>query len=229
MLSEKEVVMAGVGKVIAFVNLKGGVGKSTFAGHLAWWLHRRGQKVALVDTDLQRSSSIWMQRANKDIPAFAFQDAKQFIKQVSPLREEFEVLVVDGPGGIEEFTLRILLIADLALVLCLPSAFDLRASDAAIQVIKQAQLVRETGKPKALFLANRVQARTRLSTELLTTARQIGIPMVKTAIHMRQVYADAPGQDTTVFAMGARGKEAVDELEVVFTEVMEHGSTENVG
>jgi chromosome partitioning protein len=159
--------MTKAGKMVAFVNLKGGVGKSTFAGHLTWWLHEQGKKVALVDTDLQRSSSIWMKRANAGIPTFAFQDAKQFIREVAPLREEFEVLVVDGPGGIEEFTLRILLMADLALVLCLPSAFDLRASDSAIQVIKQAQIVRETGKPVALFLANRVQTRTRLSTELL--------------------------------------------------------------
>src|SRR5262245_3821623 len=220
--------MPSMGKMIAFVNLKGGVGKSTFAGHMTWWLHQGGRNVALVDTDLQRSSSIWLQRANMDIPAFAFQDAKQFIKEVAPLREKFEVLVVDGPGGIEEFTLRILLMADLALVLCLPSAFDLRASDSAIQVIKQAQLVRETGKPVALFLANRVQARTRLSTELLTTAQKIGIPMVKTAIHLRQVYADAPGQDTTVFAMGTRGKDAVDELNRVFQEVIEYGSTEDI-
>jgi len=220
--------MAKAGKMVAFVNLKDGVGKSTFAGHMTWWLHEQGQKVALVDTDLQRSSSIWMKRANSGISAFAFQDAKQFIREVAPLREEFEVLVVDGPGGIEEFTLRILLMADLALVLCLPSAFDLRASDSAIQVIKQAQIVRETGKPVALFLANRVQTRTRLSTELLMTAQKIGIPMVKTAIHMRQVYADAPGQDTTVFAMGTRGKDAVEELNCVFQEVMQYGSTEDI-
>jgi chromosome partitioning protein len=89
--------------------------------------------------------------------------------------------------------------------------------------------VRETGKPVALFLANRVQNRTRLSTELLTTAQEIGIPMVKTAIHMRQVYADAPGQDTTVFAMGTRGKDAVEELNRVFQEVMDYGSTEDIG
>src|SRR4249920_2117685 len=107
--------MANIGKMIAFVNLKGGVGKSTFAGHMTWWLHEQRNKVVLIDTDLQRSSSIWMQRVNTSIPVFAFQDAKQFIKEVAPLREEFEVLIVDGPGGIEEFTLRILLMADLAL------------------------------------------------------------------------------------------------------------------
>lgn len=45
---------------------------------------------------------------------------------------------------------------------------------------------------------------------------------------MRQVYADAPGQDTTVFAMGSRGKEAVEELDHVFQEVMEYGSAEDI-
>ncbi|MDZ4851409.1 MAG: ParA family protein [Pirellulaceae bacterium] len=32
-------------------NSKGGVGKTTMAGHLAGWLHAHHQKVVLVDCD----------------------------------------------------------------------------------------------------------------------------------------------------------------------------------
>src|SRR5713226_5228553 len=48
---------------IVFANTKGGVGKSTLAVHLAVWLHDQGTKVALLDTDKQRSSSHWIGEA----------------------------------------------------------------------------------------------------------------------------------------------------------------------
>ena len=52
---------------LAMVNAKGGVGKSTLAVHLAVWLHERGQRVMLVDCDLQRSSSQWMAEAAPEV------------------------------------------------------------------------------------------------------------------------------------------------------------------
>src|SRR5690606_32476102 len=46
--------------IIALVNSKGGVGKSTLAGNLAGWLHHQGNKVILADCDSQQSSSEWL-------------------------------------------------------------------------------------------------------------------------------------------------------------------------
>lgn len=44
-------------KTIAFANLKGGVGKSTLAVHLAWYLAERGHKTLVIDLDQQANSS----------------------------------------------------------------------------------------------------------------------------------------------------------------------------
>lgn len=44
-------------KAIAFANLKGGVGKSTLAVHLAWYLAEQGYRVLFVDLDPQANSS----------------------------------------------------------------------------------------------------------------------------------------------------------------------------
>lgn len=44
-------------KTIAFANLKGGVGKSTLAVHLAWYLAESGYPTLLIDLDPQGNSS----------------------------------------------------------------------------------------------------------------------------------------------------------------------------
>ncbi|HRZ38724.1 MAG TPA: ParA family protein, partial [Candidatus Paceibacterota bacterium] len=54
--------------VIALSNSKGGVGKSTLAVHLAVSWHEEGRRVALVDADVQGSSSLWLHEAEPQLP-----------------------------------------------------------------------------------------------------------------------------------------------------------------
>jgi len=106
----------------------------------------------------------------------------------------------------------------VALVPCGSPLLDLEASQLAVQVIKEAQESRDNGLPVAVFVANKVQLHSRLSQELLETARTIGIPMAQIAIRLRQMSADCRRQGTTVFKMGARGREAADDLRELFKE-----------
>ena len=56
--------------IIAIINSKGGVGKSTLAVHLAAWLHEQGHSVTLADCDTQQSSSEWL-HGNRSRPKIA--------------------------------------------------------------------------------------------------------------------------------------------------------------
>jgi chromosome partitioning protein len=205
--------------LIAFTNLKGGVGKSTLAVHLASWFASQGKQVALIDADTQHSSSIWTQEAEPQIRVFPLHDPDEILEQAPKLVEHFDVVIADGPAGMAELSRAILLRADLALVLCGPGILDLRASNAAVRVIKQAQSIRN-GLPQALFVPNKIQVNTLLSNDLMSTAAEIGIPVVQTPVRLRQVYADAPTQGTTIFRMGNRARDAIKELSELFTEVM---------
>jgi len=205
--------------LVAFLNLKGGVGKSTLAVHFASWLTMKGKRVAVIDADTQHSASLWLQEAEPSVRVFPLHDPNEIVDQAPRLAKQFDVVIADAPPQMAELSRVILLRADMAIVLCGPGALDLIASNTAVRVIRQAQDIRGA-LPKALFVPNKIQVNTLLSADLLATAADIGIPMVQTPVRFRQVYADAPGQGSTVFKMGPRAKAAADELTALFEEVL---------
>ena len=90
--------------IIATVNSKGGVGKTTIAVHLADWFFLHGWKVCLVDCDAQRLSSRWLNEARNEIAAYVMDSPIQINESLPTLGKEFEVVVVDAPGGLGQAT-----------------------------------------------------------------------------------------------------------------------------
>jgi chromosome partitioning protein len=204
--------------IVALTNSKGGVGKSTLAVHLAVWWREQGRRVALVDADVQGSSSVWLQEASPDIRVFRLQTPDEVLEQVPVIAGQFDGLVLDGPAGLSEVTRAILLVADLALLPCGPSVLDLRAVHEAIRVVKQAQQIRR-GPPQALLVPNKLQVQYRLSREFLETAKSLGIPSLP-ALRLRQAYADAAGQGTVAWCLGSSGEAAGTELKTLFEDLL---------
>jgi chromosome partitioning protein len=216
-LVSKKASLQGGGMNIALTNSKGGVGKSTLAVHLAVWLAEQSNAVALVDADAQGSSSGWLQEVSSNTPIYRLQTPDDILEKVPELSARFDKLIIDGPAGLSEVTRAILLVADLALLPCGPSALDLRAVDEAIRVVKQAQKIRH-GPPKALLVPNKLQVRHRLSREFLETAKTLGITVVP-ELRLRQAYADAAGQGNVVWNLGPRAHSAGSEIESLFKRI----------
>lgn len=209
-----------MGTTVALANSKGGVGKSTVSVHLAAWTHERGLRTGLVDADVQGASSLWLHEAVPEIPMFRLQTPDDILDQVPRLAVQFDVLVLDGPAGLSEVTRAVLLLSNLALLPCGPSALDLRAAQEAIRVVRQAQQIRG-GPPQAVLVPNKLQVQYRLSQEMLAAAGSLGVP-VMSGLRLRQAFADAAGQGTLVWRMDRRGEAAATELESLFKEVMGH-------
>jgi chromosome partitioning protein len=91
--------------VAALVNQKGGVGKTTVAVHLAYWLSLRG-RVIVVDADAQHSSSNWLKDLN--LPCQVTNDPEDLLDSLPQLAIEFDTVIVDGPAGLSEVTKSIL-------------------------------------------------------------------------------------------------------------------------
>jgi chromosome partitioning protein len=206
--------------IIALVNSKGGVGKSTLAGNLAGWLHAQGKKVILVDCDSQQSSSEWLREAAPDLEITRMTGADQILDELPGLAKEAEYVIADGPGSQTETSRALLMWADLAIVPCKASMFEARALDKNTVFIRQAQMIRK-GLPEAVAVLSMVGKDYRLTKDMREAAASLNLSLTDTPVTLRQAYADAPGQATFVWNMaGAGAKTATEELDTLFREIL---------
>lgn len=207
--------------VIALINQKGGVGKSSTSLHLVFWLaQKRKTNVLLVDADVQRSSSNWLAKLDQDIPSAVMSSPNELLDRLPQLREQYTHLVIDGPAGLQESVRAILLRCDLAICPVQPSELDLSSAEESVYLIRQAQSVRGGFPQAAIFLSRAVKG-TKLKQEAIGVLGQSGIAMLQTVIHQRQIVADAPGQAGTVWQLsGKPALEAGKEYEKLFKEIV---------
>lgn len=207
---------------IIVVNQKGGAGKSTISVHLARWLQRQKKALLVVDADGQRTSSIWLESLEYEIPFQVLQDPNELLEQLPKFAETYEWVVVDGPATLSETTRALLLWADLALIPCQPSGVDLASASDTVRLVRQAKAIRG-GLPKAAIFLNKAIKGTRLKDEAFAVLQQVqDVNFLETIVHQRQVIADSFGQGATVFDMsGTPARTARRELERLFKQAVE--------
>lgn len=158
-------------KILAVVNGKGGVGKTTTAVNLAAILGETKQ-VLLVDADSQGSATWWVERAEKGMNFDLTQeiDAKLLgrLRQV----QDYEVIVVDTPPALRSEALQAVMVAADYLVLPTPPApMDLMA------LIETVQKAVVPIKVAHRVLLTKVDPRSlRETLEAQNTLLELGIP-----------------------------------------------------
>lgn len=96
---------------------------------------------------------------------------------------------------------------------------EVRALAQATAVLRQAQDIR-AGKPQAVLVLSMVGKNYRLTRDMQDAAAALELPLAKTAVTLKQIYADAPGQGALVWQMGARAREAAGEMRQLFGEIL---------
>jgi chromosome partitioning protein len=205
--------------IITIANNKGGVGKSTLAVHLAAWLHEQGHRVTLADCDTQQSSSVWIREAVPEIKTVRLSNPSEILNELPILGQETDFVIADGPGSNTETSRALLLRADFAIVPCKASMLEVRALAQATQVLREAQDIRQ-GKPDAVIVLNMVGRHYRLTKDMKEAAAALKLPLAATSMILRQVYADAPGQAAVARQLGSRAREAADEVDQLFREIL---------
>jgi chromosome partitioning protein len=210
--------------IIAVVNSKGGVGKSTLAGNLAGWLTAHGRRVTLADCDTQQSSSDWLREAAPDVRLARLATADQVFEELPALAAEAEYVVADGPGSQTEISRSLLLLADLAVVPCKASMFEARALAINTAFVRQAQDIRG-GVPEAVAVLSMVGRDFRLTKDMRVAAETLRLKLAVTPLTLRQAYADAPGQAAFVWDMGYAARDAATEADALFRELLPLAAT----
>jgi len=205
--------------IIVVANSKGGVGKSTIAVHLAAWLHELGHQVMLADCDTQHSSSDWLHEAVPELKTIRLSSPDQILDELPSLGRTFDFVIADGPGSNTETSRTLLLCADLAIVPCKASMLEIRALKQATLALHHARKIR-SGRPRAVIVLSMVGKRYRLTQDMHVAAGALRLPVAKTALTLRQVYADAPGQAVVVWQLGVRAREASRQIRQLFRELL---------
>ena len=213
--------------IIALVNSKGGVGKSTIAGNLAAWLNEQGHGVILADCDPQRSSSEWIRESKPDIDVIGFDNSDQVFEELPALRSQADFIVADGPGSQTETSRALLMWADLAIIPCKASMFEARALAKNTAFVRQAQQIRD-GLPDAVAVLTMVGRDYRLTKDMSEAADSLNLALARTPLTLRQAYADAPGQSTFVWHMGYQARDAAEEIDELFRELLPNITSANV-
>lgn len=194
-------------RILALVSQKGGVGKTTLAGHLAVAAERGGETVALLDTDPQGSLAAWWNSRTAETPLFVRGNLAELRQQLAELEEMgIDLVVIDTPPAITAHIQLVVECTDLIVIPARPSPHDLRAVGGTIE------LVEPTGKPM-IFVVNGATQRAKITADAAIALSQHGT-VAPTTIHQRVDFANSMIDGRTVGELDANSNSAreVEEL-----------------
>jgi len=190
--------------VIAFAAQKGGVGKTTLAGHVAVAAHLSGMgPVGLIDMDPQGSLLRWWE--GRSIEGLClFQSAQGTIAQAlqEAARAGMRLVIVDTPPAITRAISDVVAQSDIVIVPTRPSPHDLRAVGPTVDIA-------EWHEKPLIFVVNGATARARITSDAAVALSQHGT-VAPVIIHHRVDFAASMIDGRTVMESKPAGKSAIE-------------------
>ncbi|WP_267414619.1 MULTISPECIES: ParA family partition ATPase [unclassified Sphingomonas] len=190
---------------IAIISQKGGAGKTTLALHLAAAAQDAGRVALIIDTDPQATASQWASWRQDAPPEVIDSPPPRLAAKVEQARGQgAEFIVIDTPPHADSAARAAVEVADLVLIPCRPSAFDLSA------IQTTAKLVQLLRKPAfVVFTAGSPNA-PRVYQEAGELVDSYGTPPCPIQIPDRAAYRHASAEGRTVMEFEPTGKAADD-------------------
>ncbi len=185
-------------KVIAILNQKGGVGKTTLAVHIATALARKKRKVLLLDADPQGSALDWA-AARRNEPLFPVVGLPKasIHKELPALASDYEIVIIDGPPRVYGVAKSACGASDLVLIPVQPSPYDVWAAKEIIDLLAEAEIHRPN--LRRAFVINRKIVNTAIGRDVAEALSEYPTPVLKTAVCQRVAFAETAAQGLTVF------------------------------
>jgi chromosome partitioning protein len=190
-------------RTIAFLNQKGGSGKTTLAVHTAVIAQETGERVVLVDTDIQKSATMWGE-VRAGTPVVISAAATELGSVLNAARNEGMTLaIVDTAPHAAPDATRIAQLVDLIAIPCRPTAFDIAAVSSAVTIGKAAGI-------STAFILSACPVRSPEIAEARVLLAEYELAIAPVAIIERRAFARAVSIGRTVTEFERNGKAATE-------------------
>lgn len=207
---------------IAFLNQKGGVGKTTLAINVAGCMAKQELKVLFIDADPQGSALDWAGVRERESPFSIVGMAKPVIhKELPKLEEGYDHVIIDSPPSVHKITQSIVGASDIVVIPVQPSPYDVWAAEAVLGMIDEASAVLNP-ELKTVFTINRKIVNTAIGRDVVGSLDEYGKEVLKSHICQRVTFAESAAQGKTVFELDEKSAASL-EIAALTKEILSHG------
>jgi chromosome partitioning protein len=191
-------------KSIAFLSQKGGSGKTTLAVHSAVAAQESGERVVLIDTDPQKSATVWSEARQSESPIVATVAASELEKVLKAAHQDkMSLAIVDTAPHTAPDAARIARAVDLIVIPCRPTAFDLAAVSNAVEIVRAA-------KKNAVLVLSACPFRSPEIAETRQVLTEYGLPVCPYDVTDRRAFSRAVATGRAVTEFEEEGKAAAE-------------------
>jgi chromosome partitioning protein len=200
--------------VLAVLNQKGGVGKTTLAISTAAGLAEQGRRVLLIDADSQGSALDW-KAARGDLPSFPVVGLPRdtIHREIRTLANGYDWVVIDGPPRISTVAKSAIAASGIVVIPVQPSPYDVWAARDTVDLIAEARVVKDG--LIALFAVNRRIVGTAIGRDVEKALADYPIAVLQAAICQRVAFAESAAAGKTVLETEPSGLAAGEVRDLV--------------
>ena len=209
--------------IIAFLNQKGGVGKTTLSINVAADLANQGHKVLLIDADKQGSTSTWA--SLRDDTAFQIVSLARdnMARDALELASDYDFTVIDGPPHAEEVARSCIIASDFVALPIEPSGLSTWASDLTVKQVQEAQEHKDS--LKCGFVVSRKIGNTVIGRQVRVIAAEGGMPVLVAEVGNRVPFAESLTMGQSIFEWAPKSV-AAHEIQSLTREILSYGEEE---
>ena len=201
-------------KKIVVMSQKGGVGKTTGTINLSVAASQAGHNVAVIDLDPQASATRWGDNRTDDAPIVVSAHAVRLPEVLHAAEADgITLVIIDTPPSKDPDLVDVARVADLALIPCRPSGFDLDAIRSTINV-------GTTARVPMRILFNAVRSQGSRYYDAKKAVSPYGVETLPCFLGNRVAFEDSILNGQSVLEYEPTGK-ASHEVNVLYNQIMD--------
>jgi chromosome partitioning protein len=202
--------------VIVVGGIKGGSGKTTLSTNLCVLKALSGQKILLVDTDQQRSSSEWTEHReslNIETPWTTIQLEGEAVRtQIPKLKKDYDEVIVDVGAGNTNSQRAALMVATILIAPFQPRCLDVWTVDKLSNLIQEARMFNP--ELKVFAVINKAEARGKDNRRAIEVIKKMsGVECLENMVCQRKAFSNAIAAGLGVIELTPKDLKAVSEIQ----------------